>query len=65
MGNAADMMNPSLGKWVAIIGFLVVLFGLCRLALRHGKDIWKEKKSYVSYIGIWALVCLASLIIFK
>lgn len=65
MGNAADMMNPILGKWIAVIGIVILGLGIGRLFLRYWKTIWNIKKSYVSYILIWALVCFGSLIIFK
>jgi hypothetical protein len=65
MGNSAEMMSPLLGKRVVAIGVTILALGMGRLLLRYGKKIWEDKRSYISYILIWVIVCFGSLIIFK
>lgn len=59
------MMSPLLGKRVVAIGVTILALGMGRLLLRYGKKIWEDKRSYISYILIWVIVCFGSLIIFK
>jgi uncharacterized membrane protein YidH (DUF202 family) len=65
MGNAADMMNPLLGKYVMLIGVLIVALGLGKILRKQSKQFRASKKYYVHYLLIWVATILAMILIFK
>ena len=62
--SAAQFMTESLWKWLILIWLLITIFGTIMMFIK-GKEEWKLYKSLLSYIAIWAVSLVCSLIVFK
>ncbi|MDD3262859.1 MAG: hypothetical protein PHR61_03350 [Candidatus Absconditabacteria bacterium] len=62
IANARDLINPETGKRVAIIGAIVVIIGIL---YGYFKKQFKNLKTTLINIGIWALGIIISLVLFK
>ncbi|HRU50281.1 MAG TPA: hypothetical protein P5155_02135 [Candidatus Absconditabacterales bacterium] len=63
--NAADFMGVAMGKLVVIIGAIITLIGLAQIFIRNTKQELFSKRKLFSYIVVWGISLLASLLIFK
>ncbi len=61
---AAEMMTESLWKWLILIWLVIVAIGIIMMFARQDKE-WTRKKSLFSYIVIWGVTFICSLVIFK
>ena len=61
---AAEMMTESLWKWLIIIWLVFVVFGIFMMFARQDKE-WNRNKSLFSYVAIWWITFICSLIVFK
>ncbi|MCK9467403.1 MAG: hypothetical protein M0P94_03680 [Candidatus Absconditabacterales bacterium] len=64
-GNAVDFMGSSMGKWVVIIGAIITIIGLIQLFIKNKKQELFSKKKLFSYIVVWGISLVASLLVFK
>ena len=55
IANAPDMMTPVSGKYVVVLGLLVVIIGIIRMVMNKNKAQGKlsDKKRLFTYICIW------------
>ncbi|MEI6673248.1 MAG: hypothetical protein WCL02_08285 [bacterium] len=55
IANAPDMMTPAAGKYVVIVGLLVVIIGIIRMVMNKKKiqGSLADKKRLFTYILIW------------
>lgn len=58
-------MSTGLGKWVFLIGAVIVVIALIRLLWKNYKHIREQKKIYLKYIGVRIITLLAVLVVFK
>ncbi len=63
IGNAADMLNPVVGKYVVLIWLVVVIIGIIHMLIK--KQRTSDTKRLLKYIGIWVLTLVAVLLVFK
>ena len=61
---AAEMMTESLWKWLLLIWFIISVFGVIMMFTRNNKEL-SNKKSLFSYILIWVVTFVCSLVVFK
>lgn len=61
---AAEMMTESLWKWLILIWLLIAVFGVIMMLVKKDEE-WKKYKSLLSYIVIWGVTFICSLVIFK
>ena len=61
---AAEMMTESLWKWLVVTWLIIAAFWVLMMFVRENKEIsWK--KTLFSYIIIWAVALVWSLVVFK
>ncbi len=67
IANAPDMMTPTAGKYVMLIGVVVIILGIVKLYMNKNKiqNFWAEKKRLFSYILIWLATLVATVLVFK
>ena len=67
IANAPDMMSPGVGKYVVLIGAVIVIIGIIHMVLKSKKTptIRSDKKRLLTYIGIRGLTLLATVVVFK
>lgn len=63
IANAPDMLNPVVGKYIILIGLIVVILGVLQMFMK--KQRTKDAKRLLKYIGIWALSIVAVVLAFK
>ncbi len=63
IANAPDMMNPIAGKYIVMIGFIIVIIGIIQMLMK--KQRTKDVKRLLSYIGVWALTIVGVVLVFK
>lgn len=63
IANAPDMLNPVVGKYIVLIGLVVVILGVLQMFMK--KQRTKDIKRLLKYIGIWALTIVAVVLAFK
>lgn len=67
IANAPDMMTPAAGKYVVIVGLLVVILGIVRMVMNKNKTQGSlaDKKRLFTYILIWWATLIATMLVFK
>ena len=67
IANAPDMMTPAAGKYVMLIGLVVVVLGIVKMVMGKNKlqSFWADKKRLFSYILIWLATLVATVLVFK
>jgi len=63
--NAADFMWVAMWKWIAIIWVIIILIWLVQMFIKNTKQELFSKRKLFSYIVVWWISLLASLLIFK
>lgn len=63
IANAPDMMNPIAGKYIFMIGFIIVIIGIVQMLMK--KQRTKDVKRLLNYIGIRALTIVGVVLVFK
>lgn len=63
IANAPDMMNPVVGKYLMMIGAVIIIIGIVQMVMK--KQRTANSKKLLKYIGIWALTIVAMMLIFK
>jgi len=63
IANAPDMLNPVAGKYLVMIGALIVIGGIIQMVMK--KQRTKDSKRLLKYIGIWALTIVGVMLLFK
>jgi len=64
-GNAVDFMWSSMWKWVVIIWAIITIIWLIQLFIKNKKQELFSKKKLFSYIVVWWISLVASLLVFK
>lgn len=57
------MMNPVAGKYLVVIGLIIVIAGIVQMLMRKQRTI--DSKRLLKYIGIRALTIVGVLLVFK
>lgn len=67
LANAPDMMTPAAGKYIVLIGALVVIVGIIRMIMKKNtaQGNLSDKKRLFTYILVWWATLVAMLMIFK
>ncbi len=67
IANAPDMMTPAAGKYVVLIGLIVVVLGIIRMIMNKNDIQGKlsDKKRLFKYICIWLATLIITLLVFK
>ena len=67
IANAPDMMTPAAGKYIVVIGLIVVVLGLVRMIMNKNKvqGNLSDKKRLFKYICIWLVTLIVTLLVFK
>lgn len=67
IANAPDMMTPAAGKYVVLIGALVVIVGVVKMLMnkKASQGSLSDKKRLFTYICIWLAALVATLLVFK
>ena len=67
IANAPDMMTPAAGKYIVVIGLIIVVLGLVRMMMNKNKaqGNLSDKKRLFKYICIWAVTLAVTLLVFK
>lgn len=67
IANAPDMMTPAAGKYVVLIGLIVVVIGIVRMMKNKNKaqGNLSDKKRLFTYILIWLATLIATMLVFK
>lgn len=63
--NAVDFMWVAMWKWIAIIWVIIILIWLVQMFIKNTKQELFSKRKLFSYIVVWWISLLASLLIFK
>lgn len=63
--NAADFMWPGLGKWIVLVWVVISILWIAQIFIKNNKQQLLSKKKLFSYIVIWWVALVASLLIFK
>ncbi len=63
--NAVDFMWVAMWKWIVIIWAIITLIWLIQIFIKNTKQELFSKKKLFSYIVVWWISLLASLLIFK
>ena len=63
IANAPDMMNPIAGKYIVMIGLIIIMLGIIQMFIK--KQWTKDIKRLLSYIGVWALTIVGVVLVFK
>ena len=63
--NAADFMWPVLWKWIVIIWLVIAIIWIGQIFIKNTKQELLNKKKLFSYIVIWWIALIASLLVFK
>ena len=67
IANAGDMMTPTAGKYLVLIGLVVVILGIVKMMMNKNNDqgSLSDKKRLGKYILIWAISLVATMLVFK
>ena len=65
VGNAADLLTTTAGKYLIIIWIIIAAIGIIQTFIKNPKKIRTEKKKYINYILIRWAGLIWTLIIFK
>lgn len=67
IANAPDMMTPTSGKYIVLIGLIVTALGIVRMMMNKNKvqGNFSDKKRLFKYIMIWIVTLVATVIVFK
>jgi len=67
IANAPDMMTPAAGKYIVLIGLVVVILGLARMFMNKNKSQGNlsDKKRLFKYILIRLVALVATMFVFK
>lgn len=67
IANAPDMMTPEVGKYVMLLGLIVVVLGVVKMFMSKNKvqSFWADKKRLFTYILIWLATLVATMLVFK
>lgn len=67
IANAPDMMTPVAGKYVVLIGLIVVVLGIIRMIMNKNnvQGNLSDKKRLFKYICIWLATLIMTLLVFK
>jgi len=63
--NAADFMWPTMGKWIVIIWLIIAIIWVAQIFIKNTKQQLFSKKRFLTYILIWWLALVWSLLVFK
>lgn len=63
IANAPDMMNPVAGKYLMMIGVIIIVIGIVQMVMK--KQRTTDSKKLLKYIGIRALTIVAMMLVFK
>lgn len=63
IANAPDMLNPVIGKYVVLLGWIIVIIGIIQIFMK--KQRTKDLQRLLKYIGIWALTIVGVVLLFK
>jgi len=67
ISNAPDMMTPVAGKYIMLIGLIVIILGIVKMVVSKNKlqSFWADKKRLFTYILIWIATLVATMLVFK
>lgn len=67
IANAPDMMNPATGKYVMLIGLIIVILGIARMFMNKNilQGNLSDKKRLFKYICIRLATLIVTLLVFK
>jgi hypothetical protein len=67
IANAPDMMTPAAGKYVVVIGLIVIVLGIVRMIMNKNnvQGNLSDKKRLFKYICIRFITLAATLLVFK
>jgi uncharacterized membrane protein len=57
------MLNPVVGKYIVVIGLLVVILGIVQMFMKKQRN--QDSKKLLKYIGVWALTIVGVVLLFK
>jgi hypothetical protein len=67
IANAPDMMTPVAGKYIMLIGLIIVIIGIVKMVMKKNtaQGNLSDKKRLFTYICIWLVTLLATVAVFK
>ena len=67
IANARDMMTPVVGKYVVMIGLIVVILGIVKMLMnkKNAQGKLSDKTMLFKYILVWLASIVAMLFVFK
>ena len=63
IANAPDMINPLAGKYLFLIGAIIVIIGIIQVLIYKKRTA--DVKRLAKYIGIWVVTIIGVLLVFK
>ena len=67
IANAPDMMTPTAGKYMVLIGVIIAFLGIIRMIMNKNKTQGNlsDKKRLFTYIIIWIVTLVGTVVVFK